>query len=284
LPEVSSTRCPVCGSDSVIYDSEYSEIVCSRCGLVLDDKPVDNRLGNSITFYFGSAIMNKKTGFYRVHMETLYLSNRIKQMNPHTQLRYEKLLFKTCSGLLLSRDTCIEALKVFRMLISESKYVFLHEKRARTFIALAIYSVAKSRGIPISISSVEEATGVSGLISDIWEYVDVLGLKHNYELELDKEFSRVAVAVSKIIPDRDLLQKIIATAREALKKIRGGRYVYRAIAAFYYAVKKHGVTSPPWNMTQLCRELGLNVKCHEVVWKLANKYLKVKHGSLLEGL
>lgn len=40
FPVHESEKCPYCGKNPLIYDSEHGEIVCPHCGVVIDDRPL----------------------------------------------------------------------------------------------------------------------------------------------------------------------------------------------------------------------------------------------------
>ena len=35
-------KCPECGSINITYDSHLGEVICNDCGLVIEEKMVDN--------------------------------------------------------------------------------------------------------------------------------------------------------------------------------------------------------------------------------------------------
>jgi len=227
----------------------------------------------ALTLKLGSYILSKRGVLHLRHIDVVCLSVRAGSLHYRSQYRYERFLVKTCREF-MPIDMCYEAVKVFRRLVERSGVMSIHESRARGFIAASIYAIAKSYRVPISISDVERAVGASDVFSVICRHIDVLRVKHDYEFERDYAFSRVSTIVTRVFNDLDKSHEIIKSAREVLPRIMGGQYVYRALAAVYYALRKHRVRGVKWRTSVLCKELGLNRACPDRVKKLVSKYLK----------
>jgi len=253
----------------VVYDSGLHAVVCPHCGSVVEDRPISMLPGRSgdyvIALKHGSYIKSRGVLRFR-HMDIVYSSYP-------SMHRYEKILIMACREF-MPVYVCFEAVKVFRRLVEESGVMSIHESRARGYIAASIYAVAKSYRVPISISDVERAVGASDVFSVICRHIDVLRVKRDYEFERDFAFSRVSTIATRVFNDLDKPHEIIKSAREVLPRIMGGQYVYRALAAVYYALRKHGVRGVTWRTSVLCKELGLNRTCPNIVMKLVSKYLK----------
>ncbi len=275
-------KCPFCNSNPLIYDSCLQATVCPHCGTVIDDRPIsiypDSSDNYAVTLKHGSYILSRSRRYVNLrfrYMDIVYSNGR---SSSRRRRRYERVLLKICSGL-MDMAMCTDAVKLFKTLVDKSDVEFFVTKRIMKLIAVSIYAAAKLHRIPLSISDVEEATGVEDLFSAIYKYSGLLKIKRDYEFELEYAFSRVSSIVVKLLNDPEMSHKILMCAKGVLHRILGGSFINRAVAAVYYALINNNVERAYNKIEAICRELNESKKCNNNAWELVKKYLLKNRGE-----
>ncbi|MEM2932628.1 MAG: transcription initiation factor IIB [Candidatus Pacearchaeota archaeon] len=176
-------KCPECGSSSFIYDETRGELVCSNCGLVVEEQPIERgrewrefeegkrrgRAGAPLSlqkFDLGlSTSIGKNIDLYRLSTEKKTKKFfRLKKWQERVGTSIERNLrlamgelTRIASYLNLPNLIRDEAARVYNMVLQKG---FIRGRNMESVIAACIYGACRTYGIPRTLDEITEATNV----------------------------------------------------------------------------------------------------------------------------
>jgi transcription initiation factor TFIIB len=260
-------KCPRCGKNKLITDSESSEIFCSNCGIVLSEKIQE--LGNKIRIFTQEDFLNKsRTGgpssiaihdmglstvISPINKDSLGRSLKNSMKNKMRQLRLLDSRSQNTKPIDINRRRAFEELQRLKgklalpdAVIERTAYIYRkaldHQLvRGRTIssmLASAVYVACRDTGRSRTLRDIAEATNLKR--KEISRGVRVL-IKG---LEIRMEVVDPAYCVSRISSILEISEKANRFAIEILRKAEHKRIIYgkdpmgMAACALYIACVK----------------------------------------------
>jgi transcription initiation factor TFIIIB Brf1 subunit/transcription initiation factor TFIIB len=261
-----SLKCPSCGGNPVIYDSELSALVCPHCGTVLDEHPTPVNPARSLEEHYGSYIITRRyINTALRHMKIVHDNvTRLTQfITTRTIERIVSLVEEYCSILDLDEALCESAKErvksaVNLMVKAYGRQLIKLEKTGKRLAAACIYISMLEHDIPVSLKSMCHRLGLrpGDIYTLIYEFRDALGYKYTSRVKLfvNRAFTALlkqldVESASKI---RDLALKIINENPQVT-----GSPLLMSLATIVIASRKLRVKV---NVKALCESLGLSEK------------------------
>lgn len=254
-----SVKCPFCGGNPVIYDSEFSEYVCPHCGAVLDDHPVvdftDEPRASDEYKHIGSYILNLK--FRKMALRNTNVVHTTEYRRTRLAVSFLRDL---CSVVGVPGTVCSSAEKKLVSIVDMLRDKLASRPKVlrllRLLAALSLYVTARELGYAVALEDIAAAIGVSAgkLYTELWQYRGVVGYKYTDTAEL--YLVRVMKAMSRqLAPEQ--LEKVAKLTRELMEKypVAAGKPVNRALAYALVACRMLGVRVC---VNRLASELGVS--------------------------
>ena len=247
-------KCPYCGGNPVIYDTELNALVCTHCGTVLEDRPIPYTIPLRGEDYYGSYIKSRRHRMlvYR-HLDTVYGSGR------RLTLRISGVVKSQCRVLGVPPGVCNtvreRVLGAVERITREHDVRVVHSVMLQYVSAACMYTVLSEQGLPVRLSDLSSMLDldVDRLYSFLAKYGSVVGYK--YTNKTRAYAPRVAQALLKQVGVEDA-GRVVERALELMDK-----YSYlstdplkSAIAFTVLAAREIGVEI---SVAALCRELGI---------------------------
>ncbi|MEM1535350.1 MAG: transcription initiation factor IIB [Candidatus Pacearchaeota archaeon] len=177
-------KCPECGSASFIYDETRGELICSNCGLVVEEQPIERgrewrefeegkrrgRAGAPLSlqkFDLGlSTSVGKNIDLYRLSTEKKTRKFfRLKKWQERVGTSIERNLrlamaelTRIASYLNLPNLIRDEAARIYNQILQKG---FIRGRNMESVVAACIYSACRTYSIPRTFDEIAEATNVS---------------------------------------------------------------------------------------------------------------------------
>jgi transcription initiation factor TFIIIB Brf1 subunit/transcription initiation factor TFIIB len=252
-------KCPYCGGNPVVYDTQFSEYICPHCGAVVDDHPVVDYVSEPRASdeykHIGSYILNPR--FRKMILRQV----SVVRATSHKMARLAvNLLHDVCAALSVPETVCLSAERRLLNVIDRMRAELASRPKAshllRILAALSLYVSSREHSVAVTLEDIAAVLGVSAgkLYSMLWQYRDIVGYKHTDVTEL--YLARVLKALSKqLTPER--LKRVAVLTRELMEKypVATGRPIYRVLAYALVACKMLRVKVCKQS---LARELGVS--------------------------
>ena len=270
-------KCPNCGGNPVVFDSQLNIFVCTHCGLVLDEHPALVNPANSLEEHYGSYIITRRYIDTALrHMKIVH--DNVTRLTPFITTRtIEKiveLVEEYCRILGLNEAVCETArervrLAVKRMVEVYGRQLIKLKKTGKRLATACIYISMLEHDIPVSLKSMCHRLGLrpGDIYTLIYEFRDALGYK--YASRVKQFMSRVYTALLKQLDVetatrvRDLALKIINENPHV-----SGNPLLVAVELTIVAARRLGVKV---NVAALCSELCLSEKQMNHIYARAKK-------------
>jgi transcription initiation factor TFIIIB Brf1 subunit/transcription initiation factor TFIIB len=216
-------KCPQCGKNPLVYDLEYHEIVCPRCGLVIDDRPLVSVAENyKERWHRGSAFISVGADAW------LHISLEI------VRSMYKRVFFDTCT------------LKTAEIILNE-----IHENVPRQ--KLPDYELAARFAVLVASRRCGETVELESLFESLSELSSLL--RHDYLRRLyvppdrSVQIAQHALRIAKCLEERGVQGAVERVSREAGRLDRGrlhttsARPLSLAIALVYSVLRGRADTS-----------------------------------------
>ena len=158
-------KCPYCGGNPVIYDTELHVYVCPHCGTVIDEHPIEYRLPKN---------------------ETANVSrNDVRRVKPIYRMDdwQTRLVEEQCRLLGLSKYLCLQVKRrvasVVQGIVRWEGVRRLDSRRLKPVIVACIYAVLLEHGSAVYLKELSGRLGVeSGKVyTALYRYKDIIGFK-----------------------------------------------------------------------------------------------------------
>jgi transcription initiation factor TFIIIB Brf1 subunit/transcription initiation factor TFIIB len=276
-----SLKCPNCGGNPVVFDSQLNAFVCPHCGLVLDEHPALVNPANSLEEHYGSYIITRRyINTALRHMKIVHddVAMLTPFINTRTIERIISLVEEYCRILDLNEAVCETArervrLAVRRMVEVYGRQLIKLKKTGKRLAVACIYISLLEHGIPVGLKEICHKLRLrpGGIYTLIYEFRDALGYK--YASRVKQFMSRVYTALLKQLDVetatrvRDLALKIIDENPHV-----SGNPLLVAIELTIVAARRLGVKV---NVAVLCRSLGLSEKQMSHVYVRAKRLMQL---------
>lgn len=261
-------RCPECGKREPVMDSDQGEVICSGCGLVLEDVMMDqrpewraytheekearSRVGSPITLLqYDKGLSttfkpHENASGGRLSSKTRFKMRRLRQWN--IRLRIRSSIARNLSQAMMELNNLADKLHIPKAVREEAALIYRKSLnnglvRGRSIAAIAaasLYAACRISGTPRSLDEMVEASSRKrGEIARCYRLV-------HRELDLKMPIDGPEKYVSKIASKVGLSQKVQNTAIDILKKAREMRGIVGkgpagiAAAALYIASMQEG--------------------------------------------
>jgi transcription initiation factor TFIIIB Brf1 subunit/transcription initiation factor TFIIB len=261
-----SLKCPSCGGNPVVFDSQLNVFVCPHCGLVLDEHPTLINPISSLEEHYGSYIITRRyINTALRHMKIVY--GKVEKLTPFiTTKTIEKIISlveEYCSILDLDEALCESAKERVKSAVNLMVKVYDRqliklEKTGKRLAAACIYISMLEHDIPVSLKTMCHRLGLrpGDIYTLIYEFRDALGYKYASRVKLF--VNRVFTALLKQLDVetaskiRDLALKIIDENPQVT-----GSPLLVSLVATVIASRKLRVKV---NVKALCESIGLSEK------------------------
>lgn len=195
-------RCPYCGGNPVIFDSELQAYVCTHCGSVIDDRPMQYTAPVREEAFYGTVIKSRKHKalMYR-HFDSVY--------EPEGRLarRISRVVKSQCRVLGVNGSICVEAkkkaLNAAGRIAGEEDMQYFRTETLQYISAVSMYAVLLERGYPVGLKdlcsrlSLDEVKAYKTLL----RYGNIVG--YRYTSRVKAYAHRVAEALFKQLRRED---------------------------------------------------------------------------------
>ena len=159
-------KCPYCGGNPVVYDTGLHAYVCSHCGAVIEEHPVEYKLGRGEHPNVSRDDVRRIKPLYKMGDGLV------------------RVVEDQCSRLGLSKYLCLQAKKRFESAVANivrKRHLQKVYPRRLEYVSLAcIYATLIEHGSTISIRRLSRVLGLENgkLFTVLYRYRDEIGFKH----------------------------------------------------------------------------------------------------------
>ncbi|RLE66904.1 MAG: hypothetical protein DRJ38_00715 [Thermoprotei archaeon] len=273
-------KCPICGSNKIIYDQVTREYVCSECGYVVEDREIDYRYEkriHSAEDWLKSRIGPKQVPYEDLTPTDIGFSSKEKRRksrrirSTHKRIveskdrnfrKAKREIIRLCNILGIN-SVCTDAILYYKK-ASSKKLV-----RGRSIEGMAtacVYAACKARRLGISLNVLEKVSKVSRrLIARNYRLLIEHGIVHQGGTDVFNFVTRIAAHLKLSTDTIRLVGKILKKSRE--KRIGIGARPEGLVAASIY------ISSIIMNSPRTQREIAKAANITEVT--LRNRYKEI---------
>ncbi|RDD52672.1 hypothetical protein BA065_00115 [Nanoarchaeota archaeon NZ13-N] len=291
-------KCPVCGSTEFVYNPKTSELICSKCGYVLEVVPylgkewrnIDEgeeseraRTGSTLKYStLASSLITEISESNSKSLEERMLSRKLKKWQQRATSSYERNLklaqqeLKRLSSFLqLSKQVEETALKLYLTAVERG---LIRGRSIEAIIAACVYIACRMHDVARTMDEIIKASGIhkkelgrtyKHLIQTLRIKIlpiDVVEYVHRFSsiLNLPPEVTATAVEIVEKAKQRDI------TAGRGPAGI--------AAAAIYIACVKHGISKTQKEIAEIAgiTEVTIRNRYKELIDKLELKEVEEK--------
>ena len=249
-------KCPYCGKNPLIYDSEHCEIVCPYCGVVIDDRPL-----------VSTSSRDSKDGDRKHRHRRLVLTSTAHDtwLRAGLEVVRDLYLYKRVFS-----DTC--TLDTAERILSE-----MYRSVPRR--ELPDYEHAAKFAVLVASRRCDEFVELEKLFGSVSEVYKLL--KHDYLHKLyappdrASQIKQLAVRIAKCLGERGVHRAVVAVIDEAKSLDRdrlcttSAKPLSLAVALVYSALKKRAIAVDLAEVAE-CAGTGVNA-----IRKAVGKYSQI---------
>jgi transcription initiation factor TFIIIB Brf1 subunit/transcription initiation factor TFIIB len=268
-------RCPYCGGNPVIYDPELNALVCTHCGTVIDDRPIQYTAPVKDEAFYGTVIKSRKHKalMYR-HFDSVY--------EPEGRLarRVSRVAKSQCRVLGVRGSICVEAkkraLNAAGRVAREEDMQYFRTETLQYISAVSMYAVLSEHGYPVGLKdlcsrlSLDEVKAYKTLL----RYGNIVG--YRYTSKVKAYAHRVAQALFKQLRREDA-ERAVKRMLELMDKYSHlATDPLRSAAAFaVIAARELGFSV---SVRGLCLDLGLPGSEASLIYARVQRLLRKMRG------
>jgi transcription initiation factor TFIIIB Brf1 subunit/transcription initiation factor TFIIB len=174
-------KCPYCGGNPVVFDPELQAYVCSHCGAVIEEHPVEYRLPS-----------REKPNVSR---------DDVRRTRPLYKMRdwLTRLVEDQCRQLGLSKYLCLQVKRrvatAVQEIVREEGVKRLDARKFKLVIAACIYTILLEHGSVVSLKKLSRQLGLEEgrVFTALYKYKDEIGFRH-----VDKTVRFIPTVVSAL--------------------------------------------------------------------------------------
>jgi len=298
---IQSVTCPVCGSHEFIYNEKTSELICAKCGYVLEEVPylgrewrilegedfqTKARTGSPMSYSNIASSLSTEIGrsedLYKLSSEERRIFEKLKKWQQRAASSYERNLklaqqeLKRLSSLLqLPQHVEETAMKLY---LTVTERGLIRGRSIEAVVAACVYIACRMNDVPRTLDEVVRASGVhkKELGRTYRQLTRTLKIKI---LPIDvTEYVHRFSTILKLPPE------VTATAIEIIQKakendITAGRGPAGiAAAAVYLACVRHGIKKTQKEIAEIAgvTEVTVRNRYKELIDKLGLKDIEEK--------
>ncbi len=293
LQEAASNSCPTCGINSIMYDHNTGETVCTNCGLVISSDAIDP--GKEWSAYdLAESTMKERAGpsIMGKHREVMYTNFSIQkdgqgrtlpqsQQNRMRYLRRQNLIINTGTPesrkMMMAQNLTkkiVEKMRLGNNIYEEALFLYkkalgkdlVKGKSIDGFVGACVLSVIREKNLPRPIEEVAQQANIEPLtLSKFYrELVTDLSLK----MPVDDPSKYVVKICAQLKFDAQIERTAIEILETAgkLGLIQGKRPKAIAAAALYLAARKNfmGITQEKLALSSDVSEVTLRNRIKEL--------------------
>ncbi|MGC9132946.1 MAG: transcription initiation factor IIB [Nanopusillaceae archaeon] len=297
LIKVEELKCPVCGSTEFIYNEKTSELVCAKCGYVIEEVPYlgkeyrtinseelekRSRTGSAIKFSNIASSLSTEIGKVESGEEDVALTRKLKKWQQRSTSSYERNLklaqqeLKRISSFLqLPKQVEETALKLYLEAVERG---LIRGRSVETVVAACVYIACRLHDVARTIDEIIKASNI---------HKKELGRTYKHLLQALKiKVTPIDVTeyVHRFSSLLNLPPEVVSTAVEIVEKakeadITAGRGPAGvAAAAIYLACVKHGIQKTQKDIAEVAgiTEVTIRNRYKEILEKLNLKDIEAK--------
>ncbi|MFP3166907.1 MAG: TFIIB-type zinc ribbon-containing protein [Candidatus Nanopusillus sp.] len=296
-------KCPVCGSTEFIYNEKTAELVCAKCGYVIEEVPYLgkeyrtintedaeklSRTGSAMRYTNIPSMISTEIGKAESKDEDLTLSRKLKKWQQRSTSSYERNLKlaqqelrRISSFLQLPKQVEETALKLYLDAVEKG---LIRGRSVETVIAACTYIACRIHDVARTIDEIVKASNI---------HKKELGRTYKHLLQALKikiQPIDVTEYVHRFSSLLNLPPEVISTAIDIVNKakesdITAGRGPAGvAAAAIYLACVKHGIQKTQKDIAEVAgiTEVTIRNRYKEMLEKLNLKDIEAKMNSTEE--
>ncbi|BBL45267.1 transcription initiation factor IIB [Nanobdella aerobiophila] len=296
-------KCPVCGGTEFVYNEKTAELICTKCGYVMEEVPylgkeyrtINNedverrsRTGSAIKFSNMASSLSTEIGRVESGEEDYSLTRKLKKWQQRSTSSYERNLklaqqeLKRISSFLqLPKQVEETALKLYLEAVEKG---LIRGRSVENVVASCVYIACRIHDVARTIDEIIKASNI---------HKKELGRTYKHLLQALKiKITPIEVTeyVHRFSSLLNLPPEVITTSVEIVEKakeadITAGRGPAGvAAAAIYLACVKHGIQKTQKDIAEVAgiTEVTIRNRYKEMLEKLKLKDIEAKLNSVEE--